>query len=113
MKSFSDSDYRRLTRELLVAALSRPRMWFTTIDHLEALMWGHEAAFGQLGVLHDQSFHAEFSSWMRKEFGVSVSAGWAYAITTLAKERGVDPEALLQQELPRFLREWAPSDEVP
>ena len=82
-------------------------MYFRTLGELELILFGHQCAFEQLKVIdRDQSFNYCYSQWLYDTREVSGSAGWAYAIESMASANGDDAEALFSQLSEEFLRQW-------
>ncbi len=110
MTSISASDYRKHCADLLLHVVKRPRMYYSELRLLEAILNGHWIAFEQTcGVERSMSFHSSFSAWLRATRSVSVSCGWAYAITEMVEETNADPDTLFADLVNEFLPGWIES----
>lgn len=106
MTSISASDYRHRCSDYIREALGRPRMYYRSLEELEAILSGHQLAFEQLGAINrDDSFHHQFVEWLRQTRQASASAGWAGAVESLALEK-VDSEVLFAELVVEFLTNW-------
>ncbi len=111
MTSISPSDYRKHCADLVLHAVKRPRMYYSELPLLEAVLDGHWLAFEQIcGVERSMSFQDSFSAWLDATRSVSVSCGWAYAITELAAETNADPDTLFADLVNEFLPGWIESN---
>jgi hypothetical protein len=82
-------------------------MHFRTLEELEQMMSGHQAAFEQLGVIsREESFNVCFADWLHRTKDVSAAAGWACAIKTLLHAESDDSEALFAEVVQEFLSRW-------
>ena len=107
MTSISVSDYQNGCSKLIREAVRRPRMYYRSLDELEAVLSGHQIAFEQLGVIsRDQSFQTCFVDWLYRTMNASGSAGWACAIESLASARGDDAESVFAELVEQFLSQW-------
>lgn len=107
MSLTSGSKYRKACSDFIENALLRPRMFYSSLKELEAIMRGHGTAFDQLGLMgRDSSFHSSFGDWLYEKKGVSSSSGWAHAIKSLASIKGDDPEKLFSILVREFLATW-------
>ena len=107
MSLISDSKYRNACTDFIKNALLRPRMYFSSLKELEAIMRGHGTAFDQLGLINrDSSFHSSFGDWLYENKGASSSSGWADAIESLASTKGHDSEKLFSTLVREFLGQW-------
>ena len=107
MLSISDSEYRQNVAKILQGAIERPTMYYHELRELEFLLLGHWMAYEQLcGLAMEKSFRWCFSEWLYKTKSLSGAAGWAHAVTRLAKETGRDPDLLFAELVNEFLPQW-------
>ena len=105
--SISVSDYRSACRKFIEMILKRPGMYYKSLEELEIMLGGHQAAFEQLGVItREQSFGACFIEWIRQTKGISCQSGWAYGIETLQSAEGDELEMLFVRLVTVFLKQW-------
>jgi hypothetical protein len=111
MTSISDSEYRQNIASLVKGAIARPSMYYHGLSDLESLLDGHWMAYEQLcGLTRENSFGWCFSEWLYKTRSLSGAAGWAHAVTRLAKNTGRDPDLLFAELVNEFLPEWTAND---
>lgn len=107
MTLISVSDYRHACAKYIREALQRPRMYYRSLNELEAMMSGHYVAYEQLGGIEKhQSFRKEFIAWLWESKGMSGSAGWAYAIQALASSEQKNEEELFSRLINEFFDHW-------
>lgn len=105
--SNSHPKYRQACTELIENALLRPRMYFSSLGDLEAMMGGHFAAFKQLKLIsNNDSFHACFGDWLYAKTGVSAASGWSHVIELLASAKEKNPEEVFSTLVKEFLIDW-------
>lgn len=101
------SEYEPACQLLIGEVLGRPRLFYSTLSGLEAMMQGHEVAFRQFGSIEGEvSFNRDFGIWLHRECGVSTSAGWAVALADMAGDPVV-PRERFSILVRRFLSVWA------
>ena len=89
MYSISDSEYRQACKDIILSAVARPTMWYTSLSELEAFLRGHEFAFCQLATCdHKKMFHSSFCDWLFTHKALSCASGWAYAIEEFSAQSG-------------------------
>ena len=94
MRSRSAPEYRKCCAALIAEAVKRPSMFYNELWELELILDGHWMAFEQIaGLERSMTFKSCFSEWLYASRSVSCSAGWAYAVTNLAKEMNCDYSA--------------------
>ncbi|MDB5390737.1 MAG: hypothetical protein JWM11_6383 [Planctomycetaceae bacterium] len=107
MTSNSVSDYRLAARSFIGQALSRPSMFFKTLDQLESIMYGHGFAYQQmLFVTNDETFNIHFSDWLYERKTLSCSSGWAYAIEQYCAKRKQNSVRAFTRYVSDFFENW-------
>ncbi len=107
MQAISVSDYRKYCALYLAEAEKRPEMFFEDLTGLENTMWGHGLAFKQLSVITERdSFDACFCAWLKETQSVSVSAGWACAVSQMAEWGRENQRKLFFKLVRAFLVFW-------
>ncbi len=90
----SESKYKSVCERFLKAILERPSMHIRSFEDLETVMYGHFCGFVDRGdglgssgeITMDESFNRCFSDWLRSNYRVSTSGGWAVAFKVLEPE---------------------------